>query len=77
MKMQGNGKRSSLALSMTCEECRILFKKGRKLVLGLSSLLCKLTILVANLKDLLILNTITWRFLTCEELQKRCMCDVP
>jgi len=38
---------------------------------------CKLTILSANLTDLLSLNTITRRFLTRQELQKRCMRDAP
>jgi len=38
---------------------------------------CKLTILSANLRDLLSLNTITRRFLTREELQKHCMREVP
>jgi len=74
MKIRGNGKGSSLALSTTREEWSIHCRKGRKLVLGLSSLVCKLTILSANL---LSLNTITRRFLTRQELQKRCMSDVP
>jgi len=38
---------------------------------------CKLTILSANLSNLLSLNTITRRFLTRQELQKRCMRNVP
>jgi len=38
---------------------------------------CKLTILSANLRDVLSLITITRRFLTRQELQKHCICDVP
>jgi len=44
------------------------------LVQGLSSLVCKLTILSANIFNL---YTIRTRFLAHQELQKCCMCDVP
>jgi len=37
---------------------------------------CNPTILPDNLRDLLSLNTITTRFLTCQELQKRCTRNV-
>jgi hypothetical protein len=74
MKIQGNEMESSLALSTTREEWSIHCRKGHKLVLGLCSLMCKVTILSANI---LSLNTITKRFVTHKELQKRCMGDVP
>jgi len=76
MKIRGNGKGSFLALSTTWEEWSIQCRNGRKLLLGLSSLVCKLTILSANLRDLLSLNTITRKFLTRQELQKCCMRNV-
>ena len=74
MKIWGNRNGSSLALSMTREEQSIHCRKGQKFVLGLGSLVCKLTILSANLFSL---NTITRRFLTRQELQKCYMRDVP
>ena len=46
-------------------------------MLGLNSLVCKLMILSANLRDLLSLNTIRKRFLTHQELQICCRRDVP
>jgi len=49
---------SSQALSKTREEWSIHCRKGWKLGLGLSSLVCMLTIVSANLRDSLILNTI-------------------
>jgi hypothetical protein len=48
MKIQANGMGSSQALSMIREEWSIHCRKGRKLVLGLSHLVCKLTILSAS-----------------------------
>jgi hypothetical protein len=74
MKIRGNGTGSSLALSETCEEWSLYCRQGRKVVLDLSSLVCKVTILSANLFNL---NTITGRFLAHPELQKCCICDVP
>ena len=51
---------------------------GMKVGVGLEQPVgCKLTILSANLRDVLSLITITRRFLTRQELQKRCICDVP
>jgi len=43
---------------MTCKEWSIRCWKGHKLLLGLSNLVCKLTIHSANLRDLLSINTI-------------------
>jgi hypothetical protein len=74
MRIQGNRKESSLALSATREEWSIHCSMGLKFVVGLSSVVCKLTILSAIV---LSLNTITKRVLTCQELQQRFMCDVP
>jgi len=74
MKIQGNGKGYSLALSTTREERSIQFRKGQRLVLGLSSLVCKLTILTANV---LSMNTITRRFLTSQAFQKCCLRFLP
>jgi hypothetical protein len=69
MKIWGNGKGASLALLMPYKEWSIYCKTGRMLVLGLSSLVCKLMMLLANLRDLLSLNTIIRGFLTCQNLQ--------
>jgi hypothetical protein len=66
MKIQVNGNGSSLAVSITREKWCIQCIKGRKLVLGLSSLVYKLMILSVNL---LSLNTIRNRFLSSQELQ--------
>jgi hypothetical protein len=74
MKIGGNREGFSLALSTTREEQTIYCSKGRWLVLGLGSVVCKLKMLSTNLLNL---NTITRRFLTRQELQKRCMQDVP
>jgi hypothetical protein len=74
MKIQGNRKGSFLAFSTTCEEWSILGRKGRKSVVVLSTLVSKLTILSGNL---LSINTIKRRFLTCQELPKSFLHDVP
>ena len=74
MKIWCNRNRSSLAFSTTREERSIQCRTGRKLVLGLSILVCNLTILSANL---LSHNTIRRRFLTRQELQKHSLRDVP
>jgi hypothetical protein len=77
MKILGNGNGASLASSTMREECSTQCRKGRKLVLDLSSLVCVLTILSAKLRVLLSLNTITRRFLTSQEFHKYCISDVP
>jgi len=77
MKIRGNGKGTFLAISTTHEEWSIHCRQGHVLVMGLSSQVCKLTILSANLRDSLGLNINRWRLLTHQELQKCCMRDVP
>jgi hypothetical protein len=74
MKIRANENGSSLAVITTRVEWSIECRQGLKLVLGLSSLVCKLTILSANL---LSLNPITRRFLTHQELETSCMPNVP
>jgi len=51
MTLQGNWMSSSLALSAIEEECSIHSGYGSQLVLGLSCVMCHLTILPANLSD--------------------------
>jgi len=77
MKIQRNWKGSSLALSTTPEEWSFHCRKCRMFWLGPSSMVYKLRILSANLRQLLILNTITRRFDTHQELQECCPCNVP
>jgi len=70
IKIWPNVKGSSLALLTTDVQSSVAGRTWRKLVPGLSSLVCKLKIHSANLSDIFNLYTIMSRFLTLHQFQK-------